>query len=656
MRGSYRRRVFCGALAKQKICQYFSPPPNAEQSLAAISRSSHPIETFELRLYFLSICCIVPSGKIFETFTQSQEAFMAKEPDEMTLEELAASKAFLDQQDEKETARRKKEREEIDKQLRKRYKDLHASTAPAVPIVDGTTVGLGEVPSIEGFSSGIGDLNLLISDVPIAVAPFAQVVHALAKKLVVQVDGLMPDMGVYQILAGLIELPYQVVRWQLNRPVTVEELHTLSRLVSDAYQSDINAYNTATLGWKKVAKPYDFSGKRMHSGTHGVYFGVSNYYSQSANGVTVYRRFKSAKEAEYFRSEYPIDFLSMRHRTKGDVITYIELHDQGVGEKLNGLGQDSFLMLVTQISRLLASQDIVQTKPLMAEIYRQLNRIGTRVINRSDLFGMQDALEAVEKTILLPLQYPEQAKKFSIMPESVLLVGVPGVGKTYLEHFLMTGEYNAIFVAVDSDKLRTDLHAVKAGRPSETLTRVDRITKLTGLPVILIIDDIDVILTEKKEDDVVSKFLNLMQGIRQKGLYTLASTNYPEELDRRLLEPGRLSKIVHVRPPSQAERTGVLLTYLRKQPFATSKQCDDVANWCAERTNGWTQRFLWELTVEGARNCMMRSLQGAEVSPSLEDYKAAYETILRTRNFEEVQEWDEQIAKFVSSYRRKVGF
>ena len=147
-----------------------------------------------------------------------------------------------------------------------------------------------------------------------------------------------------------------------------------------------------------------------------------------------------------------------------------------------------------------------------------------------------------------------------------------------------------------------------------------------------------------------------MQGIRQKGLYTLASTNYPEELDRRLLEPGRLSKIVHVRPPDKAERKGVLLTYLCKQPFATAKQRDEVADWCTQQTEGWTQRLLWELTVEGARNCMLRSLQGAEVTPSPEDYQAAHETILRTRNFDEVREWDEQIAKFVSSHRRKIGF
>ena len=305
---------------------------------------------------------------------------------------------------------------------------------PAVPIVDGRAVGIGEVPKIDGFSNGIGDLNLLISDVPIATPPFSQVVQTLSKKLVTQVGGLMPEMGVYQIYVGTGEMPYQVLRWELPRPITVEEMHTISLLVSDAYQSDVNAYNTSTLGWKKIAKLCDFSGKRMHSGTHGVYFGVHNYYTSAANGVTVYRKFKNAREAEYFRSEYPIDFLSMQHKTTGNVSTCIELHDHGVGEKRNGLGQDSFLMLVTQISHLLAKKEVIKSKPLMAEIYRQLNRIGTRIIDRSDLFGMNDALEAVEKTILLPLQHPEKAKQFSIMPESVLLVGVPGVGKTYLEH------------------------------------------------------------------------------------------------------------------------------------------------------------------------------------------------------------------------------
>ncbi len=582
---------------------------------------------------------------------------MAKRPEDMNLEELVAEKSFLDEQDAEEQARRVKRREEVERQLKRRYKHLPQMQEVAVPVIGGPSVGLGEIPAIGGFNEGTGDLNLLISDVPIAVAPFSQIVHTLGKRVIKQVDGIVPDMGVYNIHVGMgKERSFQVVRWEVPRLISVEELHTISRLVALAYETDINAYNTSSLGWKKVAKPCDFSGKRMHSGTHGVYFGISNYYDASANGVTVYRKFKNAKQAEYFRSEYPIDFLSMRHTMRGQIVTHIELHDDGIGEGRSGLGQDNFLMLVTQISHLLAKREIVEHKPLMAEIYRQLNRIGTRLINRADLFGMHEALEAVEKTILLPLQHPALAQRHSVAPESVLLVGVPGVGKTYLEHFLMVGEYNAIFVAVDSDKLRTDLHAVKAGKQSETLTRVDRITRLTGLPVILIIDDIDVILTEKKEDDVVSKFLNLMQGIRQKGLYVLASTNYPEELDRRLLEPGRLSKIVHVRPPDQEERKGVLLTYLRKQPFATSKQCEEVATWCAGQTEGWTQRFLWELTVEGARNCMLKSLQAKDVSPVLEDYKVAYETVLRSRNFEEVREWDERIATFVSSHRRRIGF
>lgn len=572
------------------------------------------------------------------------------------MKELADRKALLDQQDLADQAERDKEREQVNKLLQQQYKDLQGSRHPAVPVINGAKVGLGESPKVQGFSEGIGDLNLLISDVPIAIAPFAQVAHSLAKQLVTQVNGKMPDMGVYNIWRGLYEMTYQVVRWELNRSVSVEELHTISRLVSDAYETDINAYQSRSLGWKKDAKPCDFSGKRMPAGTYGVYFGISHRYAQDANGITIYKKFKSASQASYFRSEHPLDFLSLQHSPGKREKTYIELRDNGMGEKRTGLGQDSFLMLVAQVSRLLAKQNVVDSRSLMAEIYRQLNCIGTRVIDRSALYGMKDALEAVEKKILLPLQYPELTKHYPVVPESVLLVGVPGVGKTYLEHYLMTGSYNAIFVAIDSDKLRNDLHAVKADKQSETLTRVDRIIRLTGLPVVMIIDDIDVILTEKKEDDVVSKFLNLMQGIRQKGLYVLASTNYPEELDRRLLEPGRLSETVHVRPPNTEDREGVLMTYLKNHPFTDSKLCKEVASWCAKNTEGWTQRFLWELTVEGARNGMLRAVKGEEGGPAMSDYKAAHASVLKTRNFDEIKEWDQRIAKFVSSHRSAVGF
>jgi len=264
--------------------------------------------------------------------------------------------------------------------------------------------------------------------------------------------------------------------------------------------------------------------------------------------------------------------------------------------------------------------------------------------------------------LLLALQKPDLARHYKFRPESVLLVGVPGIGKTFLAHYLMTGEYNALFASLDSSKLRKDLMKSGSEGMSAVFLRVDRIREATSLPVILLIDDIDVILNEEKEGDIVSKFLTLMQGIRQKGFHVLASTNHPDKIDKRLLEPGRLSKVIHVPLPDRADRVGVLRSHLAVLPFVSEDERARVAEEMADRTEGWTQRYLWEMCTEAARFCGLAASQaGAAEEPVVlspitkAHVEQAHEELLRSINLREIREWDDRIAKFVSNASREIG-
>lgn len=553
-------------------------------------------------------------------------------------------------------ARRKAQNEEedmlsenIERILTRRYKEFSANaTREVLPRAKAENANLRTLPQFPEHPMSIGDVNLLMTDVPIVIAPFSTAVIELAHKLVEQTGGVRPSIGVHIIVDGDDQSPRIVVRWDVERTLRAEELHSLLPLLKSAYEKDITGYRESGAGWK-ITTGYRTFQDKVESAKQGIYLGPMTHYTAFVPGIFVYRKFKNKAEAQVLQQSHPIDWLSRFLGSEPThTHTYVELRDGGRSkDNPLGLAQDEFLMLVTQVSYLLKNQKLIESAPLWAAIYRELNKIGTHVLDRESLWGTQKTLDILERAMLLPFQNPEAAEALRIVGESVLLVGVPGVGKTLLEHYLMTSDYNAIFAAVDSDILRIDL-AKSDPSASTTLMRVDRIMRRTTLPVILIIDDIDVIL---KEDAVVSKFLNMMQGIRQKGLLVLASTNYPEKIDQRLLEPGRLSKVVHVRLPERMDREGVLMTYLRHLPFDSEVSRNDTVEQMAEKTNGWSQRFLWELVQDACRYCV---LDGSKTL-RIEHFRTALPYLEGRLAITNLQAWEVRIEQNVVK-RAKLGF
>ncbi|MBI2636861.1 MAG: ATP-binding protein, partial [Parcubacteria group bacterium] len=299
---------------------------------------------------------------------------------------------------------------------------------------------------------------------------------------------------------------------------------------------------------------------------------------------------------------------------------------------------------------------------LAIEVFRALNRVGAEGAARAELYGLAGVLETIERVILLPLQQPELARHYWFSPESVLLVGVPGVGKTLLAKFLMSQPYNAIFAAVESTKLLVDLLNEKG---SHILLQIDRIGSATQLPVILLLDDIDTLTSEKERDSaVISKLLNLFQGVREKGFYIIASTNHPERIDARLLEPGRLSKIVHVPIPDREERVGILELHLRGMPFQDERARVGTVQALADETDGWTGRYLRALALEVGRVRGLELVNGNLLQPvgeptepmQLADFQRARELILAGVDIGKFKKEDERIQRFISRRTHGMGF
>jgi len=554
----------------------------------------------------------------------------------------------------------------IDK-CRKTIRGLIASkiseVEPATRIVEFVSEGSGLPwsPEIQKTESGPGDINLLMNDVPITLSPFDKIMIELAKGLIETTGGLMPTLEVKQATNSHNEVYLRhIARWVIPGAISLEELYSLAHIVRGSYEQGVSGHKSKGSGWERTSRYFDLENNVVPA-RECIYFGPSaRYIDAHARGVLVSRRFRNAAEARYLKQTHRDDWIA--RSVEGLVLqTEIELREGPTEDekKMPSLSQDKYLQLVVQISYLLGKKKLINNRILMAAICRELNRVGTSNIQRDALYGMHSVLETIERVLVMPLQRPDIAKVLEFPPESILLVGVPGVGKSFLSHYLMTGDYNAIFAAVDSERVRSDLRMSNDIGVTMLFLKIDKIRSETGLPIVLLLDDIDIILDK---DDVVAKFLGLMQGIRQKGFFIIASTNHPEKIDYRLLEPGRFSKVVHVGLPKESDRVGVIATHLRNKRFSNEDKRQEVISNLAKKTEGWTQRYLWELCTEACRQCALEAITSGQAD-SLGNLKltgahldSAFAELSRSFDVRKVREADHNIRKFISRFSSRVGF
>ena len=188
----------------------------------------------------------------------------------------------------------------------------------------------------------------------------------------------------------------------------------------------------------------------------------------------------------------------------------------------------------------------------------------------ADVAGQKEA----KYELLEVVDYLKNPQKFVKMgariPKGVLLVGMPGTGKTLLAKavageadvpfFHMSGsDFVEMFVGVGASRVR-DLF--EQGRKSA--------------PCILFIDELDAVGRTRgagyggghdEREQTLNQMLVEMDGFDTKdGVIILAATNRPDVLDPALLRPGRFDRQVIVAMPDIQEREDILKIHMAKVP------------------------------------------------------------------------------------------
>ncbi|WP_341229951.1 AAA family ATPase [Nocardioides salarius] len=247
-------------------------------------------------------------------------------------------------------------------------------------------------------------------------------------------------------------------------------------------------------------------------------------------------------------------------------------------------------------------------------------------VRLSDVGGLEKVKERLEASFLAPLRNPELRRLYGkSLRGGLLLYGPPGCGKTFLAK-AVAGELGAAFLHV----ALADVLDMYVGSSERNVAELFRVARESG-PCVLFLDELDA-LGQKRSltrnsgmRTTVNQLLTELDGIGRdnEGVYVLAATNHPWDVDPALRRPGRLDRTLLVLPPDRPAREAILRTHLRGRPI---EGIDLPA--LAKRTDGLSGADLAHLCESAAEVALMDSVRsGTPRMIGMPDFAAALEEV-----------------------------
>ena len=187
----------------------------------------------------------------------------------------------------------------------------------------------------------------------------------------------------------------------------------------------------------------------------------------------------------------------------------------------------------------------------------------------ADVGGMIEVKKRLEASFLAPMRNPELRQLYGkSLRGGLLLYGPPGTGKTFIARAI-AGEMGAAFLSV----MITDILGEYIGTSESNLHKAFQKAR-SHAPCVLFLDEIDALGIKRAlvrsswMRNTVNQLLEELDGVdnNNEGVYVLAATNAPWDIDPALRRPGRLDRTLLVLPPDEPARATILHTHLRERP------------------------------------------------------------------------------------------
>jgi len=228
----------------------------------------------------------------------------------------------------------------------------------------------------------------------------------------------------------------------------------------------------------------------------------------------------------------------------------------------------------------------------------------------ADVAGMTEVKQRLEAAFLAPMRNPELRRLYGkSLRGGLLLYGPPGCGKTFIAR-AVAGDLGARFIAVSF----ADIIDMFVGQSERNIHELFEIARRNA-PCVLFLDEVDAIGQKRSQlrhtpmRSAVNQLLLELDDIagNNEGVFLLAATNHPWDVDSALRRPGRFDRTLLVLPPDAPAREGVFRYHLKDRPVAGI----DLAR-LAGLTDGYSGADIAHICETAAERALMDSVRLGE--------------------------------------------
>ena len=233
------------------------------------------------------------------------------------------------------------------------------------------------------------------------------------------------------------------------------------------------------------------------------------------------------------------------------------------------------------------------------------NSATTPLVTFDDVAGVEEAKAELAEVVKF-LREPERFIQVGArIPKGVLMVGMPGTGKTLLAR-AVAGEAGVPFFHISGSEFVEMFVGVGASRVRDLFDKAKQ-----AAPSIVFVDELDAVGRQRgaglgggndEREQTLNQILVEMDGFdNETNVIVMAATNRADVLDPALMRPGRFDRKVFVDLPDIKGREAILDVHARGKPISPEVAFSDIARLTAGFSGADLENLINEAAIFAAR-------------------------------------------------------